>query len=166
MNFKVSHLLRAVCAVAALSAFSGTASADCVEIQNFVKSNKSKVNSALFAHYGDAQKRVLLAPDNSSFMVLQISPVVIDAKGCTVQVSLVAIKQKLPKPTNQAAHPAGTRVSGTVSLDVGFDEREGLKLCVKSHRVSRANWSNQGSDQDANFVKNNRDKPYFSGCLF
>lgn len=158
MNFKASHLLRAVCAVAALSAFSGTASADCVEIQNFIKNYADRVGSALYAHYGDAQKRVPIESflNRYNFLALKGNPSVEWVKGCTVRVKLPVYKGDIHSSRKQ---------HGFVSVQIGFAEQWGVGLVILNQELRTADFEGQGHTVERDFIVRNQYTSFFWGSL-
>lgn len=165
MNFKPSYLVRALCAVAAFGALSGTASASCPEIEKYVLANRQKVESALFEHYGDSEKRVKLGKNNGNytFMTIKGGVDVEGARGCLVQIKVSADKNRF---SSNPVNPQLEKRDGSVHLELGFSASNGTKLCVDSNRVRSANWRDEGGVKEKIFVNNNKSKKYFSGCLF
>lgn len=166
MTFKPSYLIRALCAVAAFSALSGTASAaSCEDIEKYVLANRAKVASALFAHYGDSEKKVKLGKNNGNydFMTIKGTVDVEGARDCLVQIKVSADKNRL---SSNPVNPQLEKRDGSVRLELGFSANSGTKLCVNSNRVRSANWRDEGGVKEKIFVNNNKSKNYFSGCLF
>lgn len=167
MNFKPSYLIHALCAVTACSALSGTASASCPEIEKYVLANRQKVESALFEHYGDSEKRVKLGKNNGGYDFMTIKGIVNveGARGCLVQIKVSADKNKFD---SNPVNPQLEKRDGSVKLELEFAESGGTKLCIKENgnRVRSANWRDEGGPKEKIFVNNNKSKKYFSGCLF
>lgn len=171
MNFKKTQLISTLLAVAALSTFAGTASAadSCTDIKNHITSNQSKVEAALFAHFGGDDHLVGLGRNNGDFRFMRLRQAgdVSQASGCTIKYSVLA--QKYSPGTDvqvgvAAGKPERTR-GGRVNWRIEFDASQGTKLLIKKQHIISVNWKGEGRVKEKIFRNANGNKTYFSGSV-
>ena len=171
MNFKTTHLFSILLAAAALSTLAGTASAadTCTDIKNYVSANQSKVEAALFAHFGGNDHLVGLSRNNGNFRFMRLRQAgnISQVSGCTIRYS--ALAQKYSPATEvqvgvAAGKPERTR-GGKVDWRIEFDASQGTKLLIKKQHIITVNWKGEGAVKEKIFRNANGKKTYFSGSL-
>jgi hypothetical protein len=170
MNIKPSHLFGALAVATAFGTFSSAASAaSCSDVQNFVAGNRTQIESALLKNYGGDDHQVSLGRNNGHFNVMRVQQtgVITKMSGCTIQYTAHAEKFSPAVDAQPGVNPAEDERhrGGSVVFSIGFDANQGDKLCINSQHISSVNWKGEGKLKERIFLKNNRNRTYFNGCL-
>lgn len=170
MKLQTSHLFGALAVATAFGTFSSAASAaSCADVQNFVASNRTQIEAALLKNYGGDDHQVKLGRNNGDFAFMRVDQtgVITNMSGCTIQYTAHAQKFSPAvdvQPGVAAGHAERER-GGSVVFSIGFDANQGDKLCINGQHISRVNWKGEGKVKERIFLKNNRNRTYFKGCL-
>jgi len=167
MNTKPTRLFQALSALALVCVGHAAHAADnpCA----FINENRTQIEQALFQHYGNSDRLVKLGHNNGDFdfMRLRGGGFITAVSGCSIKFKAPAQKVTLARDVVvgvAAGHPERTR-DGEVEWQIGFDATRAAQLCVQSQSVKSANWRKEGQVKENIFVRNNRHKNYFNGCL-